>query len=56
MYSQTVDELLKRKKIKREVLFRYLASRKIPVDPGGEKRTLIEEILKFLAKSQVIVK
>ena len=54
-YSQTAEELLKRRKLKREALFRYLASRKIPVDPGGEKHILIEEIRKIWEKSQVIV-
>ena len=52
-FSQSVEELLKRKKIKRDTLFRYLASHGIGIDPKGEKHTLVDEILKFWKEQEV---
>ncbi|XP_052101371.1 uncharacterized protein C3orf38 homolog [Mytilus californianus] len=45
-YSQSSCELLKRKKIKRDLLFKYLVDKGIVVSVSSDKRTIIERLLK----------
>lgn len=42
VYSQNVEELLRRKKVHREVIFRYLATQGVIVPPTTEKHNLIQ--------------
>ncbi|OBS65800.1 hypothetical protein A6R68_05660, partial [Neotoma lepida] len=42
VYSQNVEELLKRKKVHREVIFKYLAKQGVIVPPSTEKHSLIQ--------------
>ncbi|XP_007500814.1 uncharacterized protein C3orf38 homolog isoform X1 [Monodelphis domestica] len=41
-YSQSAEELLKRKKVHREIIFKYLATKGIIVPPASEKHNLIQ--------------
>ncbi|XP_036613270.1 uncharacterized protein C3orf38 homolog [Trichosurus vulpecula] len=41
-YSQSAEELLKRKKVYREIIFKYLAMKGVIVPPGSEKHNLIQ--------------
>ena len=45
-YSESPLELLKRRKLKRDALFQYLASEEIVVSINSEKHVLAERILK----------
>ncbi|KFQ17732.1 Uncharacterized protein C3orf38, partial [Merops nubicus] len=47
VYSQSVEELLKRRKVCREVIFKYLAAQRIPVPPSSEKRLLIDRVKQY---------
>ncbi|XP_027268234.1 uncharacterized protein C3orf38 homolog isoform X2 [Cricetulus griseus] len=42
VYSQSVEELLRRKKVHREVIFKYLATQGVVVPPTTEKHNLIQ--------------
>lgn len=42
VYSQSVEELLKRKKVHREVIFKYLATQGVIIPPTTEKHNLIQ--------------
>ncbi|KAM5281155.1 LOW QUALITY PROTEIN: uncharacterized protein C3orf38 homolog [Ctenodactylus gundi] len=42
VYSQSVEELLKRKKVHREVIFKYLTTQGIIIPPATEKHNLIQ--------------
>ncbi|XP_075573492.1 uncharacterized protein C3orf38 homolog isoform X1 [Pelecanus crispus] len=46
-YSQSVEELLKRRKVYREIIFKYLAAQGIPVPPSSEKRLLIDRVKQY---------
>ncbi|XP_040836548.1 uncharacterized protein C3orf38 homolog [Ochotona curzoniae] len=41
-YSQSVEELLKRKKVHRDVIFKYLATQGVIIPPATEKHNLIQ--------------
>ncbi|XP_039219991.1 uncharacterized protein C3orf38 homolog [Crotalus tigris] len=41
LYSQSAEELLKRKKVFREIIFKYLATKGVIVPPSSEKHQLI---------------
>ncbi|XP_060626607.2 uncharacterized protein C3orf38 homolog [Anolis sagrei] len=41
LYSQSAEELLKRKKVFREIIFKYLATKGVIVSPSSEKHQLI---------------
>uniref|UniRef100_A0A7N4PVY8 Chromosome 3 open reading frame 38 n=1 Tax=Sarcophilus harrisii TaxID=9305 RepID=A0A7N4PVY8_SARHA len=41
-YSQSAEELLKRKKVYREIIFKYLAMKGVIVPPASEKHNLIQ--------------
>lgn len=44
MYSQNVEELLRRRKVYREIIFKYLAAQGVAVPPSSEKHLLIERV------------
>ena len=48
VYTDNPAELLRRKKVRREVLFKYADQEQIPVKPDDEKLTLIQRILHYL--------
>jgi len=48
VYSDNPAELLRRKKVRREVLFKYADQEQIAVKPDDEKLTLIQRILRHL--------
>ncbi|XP_074959646.1 uncharacterized protein C3orf38 homolog [Phalacrocorax aristotelis] len=47
VYSQSVEELLKRRKVYRETIFKYLAAQGIPVPPSSEKCLLIDRVKRY---------
>ncbi|KFV39102.1 Uncharacterized protein C3orf38, partial [Tyto alba] len=47
VYSQNVEELLKRRKVYREIIFKYLAAQGIPVPPSSEKHLLIDRVKQY---------
>lgn len=42
VYSQSVEELLRRRKVHREVIFKYLATQGVIIPPATEKHNLIQ--------------
>ncbi|KAM6161571.1 uncharacterized protein C3orf38 homolog [Erethizon dorsatum] len=42
LYSQSVEELLRRKKVHREVIFKYLATQGLVIPPTTEKHNLVQ--------------
>lgn len=50
MYSQSVEELLRRKKVHREVIFKYLATQGVIVPPATEKHNLIQHAKDYWKK------
>ncbi|OXB71248.1 UNVERIFIED_CONTAM: hypothetical protein H355_007846 [Colinus virginianus] len=47
VYSQSAEELLKRRKVCREIIFKYLAAQGIAVSPSSEKHQLIACVRQF---------
>ncbi|KFO88767.1 Uncharacterized protein C3orf38, partial [Buceros rhinoceros silvestris] len=47
VYSQSVEELLKRRKVYREIIFKYLAAQGVPVPPSSEKHLLIDRVKQY---------
>ncbi|XP_075291104.1 uncharacterized protein C3orf38 homolog isoform X1 [Opisthocomus hoazin] len=47
VYSQSVEELLRRRKVYREIIFKYLAAQGIPVPPSSEKHLLIDRVKQY---------
>uniref|UniRef100_A0A8C3KFI4 Uncharacterized protein n=1 Tax=Calidris pygmaea TaxID=425635 RepID=A0A8C3KFI4_9CHAR len=47
VYSQSVEELLRRRKVYREIIFKYLAAQGIPVPPSSEKQLLIDRVKQY---------
>uniref|UniRef100_A0A8D0FLM3 Chromosome 3 open reading frame 38 n=1 Tax=Strix occidentalis caurina TaxID=311401 RepID=A0A8D0FLM3_STROC len=47
VYSQNVEELLKRRKVYREIIFKYLAAQGVPVPPSSEKHLLIDRVKQY---------
>ncbi|KFP24124.1 Uncharacterized protein C3orf38, partial [Colius striatus] len=47
VYSQNVEELLRRRKVYREIIFRYLAAQGISVPPSSEKHLLIDRVKQY---------
>ncbi|NP_001090041.1 uncharacterized protein LOC735114 [Xenopus laevis] len=52
-YSETAAELLRRKKVYRDLIFKYLASKKIPVSPSSDKNQLIQHTLEFWRETAI---
>ncbi|KAG3283729.1 uncharacterized protein C3orf38 homolog isoform X1 [Ictidomys tridecemlineatus] len=50
VYSQSVEELLKRKKVHREVIFKYLATQGVVIPPTTEKHNLIQHTKDYWEK------
>ncbi|XP_036914904.1 uncharacterized protein C3orf38 homolog isoform X2 [Sturnira hondurensis] len=49
-YSQNVEELLKRKKVHRDVIFKYLALQGVIIPPATEKHSLIQHAKDYWKK------
>nr|XP_023403931.1 uncharacterized protein C3orf38 homolog isoform X2 [Loxodonta africana] len=49
-YSQSVEELLKRKKVHREIIFKYLATQGVVIPPATEKHNLIQHAKDYWKK------
>ncbi|XP_015217232.2 uncharacterized protein C3orf38 homolog [Lepisosteus oculatus] len=47
IYSQNAEELLKRKKVQRDVIFSYLVKEGVVVSPAAEKHLLIKRTLEY---------
>ncbi|XP_042298846.1 uncharacterized protein C3orf38 homolog [Sceloporus undulatus] len=47
LYSQSAEELLKRKKVFREVIFKYLATKGVVVPPSSEKHQLVSRAKQY---------
>ncbi|KAM6293654.1 uncharacterized protein C3orf38 homolog [Porphyrio hochstetteri] len=47
VYSQSVEELLRRRKVYRDTIFKYLAAEGIPVPPSSEKHLLIDRVKQY---------
>ncbi|KAM9246143.1 uncharacterized protein C3orf38 homolog [Leptosomus discolor] len=47
VYSQSAEELLKRRKVYREIIFKYLVARGIAVPPSSEKHLLIDRVRQY---------
>uniref|UniRef100_A0A803K8R2 Chromosome 3 open reading frame 38 n=1 Tax=Xenopus tropicalis TaxID=8364 RepID=A0A803K8R2_XENTR len=50
-YSKNAAELLNRRKVYRDIIFKYLAAKKIAVSPSSEKNQLIQRALEFWRES-----
>lgn len=53
IYSQDAEELMKRKKVNRDVIFKYLASEGVVMLPNTEKHQLIRKTLEFWSSVEV---
>ncbi|KAL3865809.1 hypothetical protein ACJMK2_043159 [Sinanodonta woodiana] len=53
-YTEKANELLRRKKIKREYLFKYLVKEHVVVNIDSDKRTLIQKILEYWGSDDVL--
>uniref|UniRef100_A0A8C7EDB1 Uncharacterized protein n=1 Tax=Nothoprocta perdicaria TaxID=30464 RepID=A0A8C7EDB1_NOTPE len=47
VYSQSAEELLKRRKVYREIIFKYLSTQGVPVPPSSEKHQLIDRVKRY---------
>ncbi|XP_061484055.1 uncharacterized protein C3orf38 homolog isoform X1 [Rhineura floridana] len=47
LYSQSAEELLKRKKVFREIIFKYLAAKGVIVPPSSEKHQLVDRAKQY---------
>ena len=52
-YTMDAVELLNRKKMKREYLFRYLASNRVRIAPSAEKGKLVKKILEVWGSTEL---
>ncbi|ELW58699.1 hypothetical protein TREES_T100019544 [Tupaia chinensis] len=50
VYSQSIEELLRRKKVHREVIFKYLAAEGVVIPPATEKHNLIQHAKDYWEK------
>ena len=55
MYTENPAQLLRRRKIRKEVLFRYAHETGIPVRPDDVKHVLMQQILKHWGSNPVAV-
>ncbi|MGH0176689.1 UNVERIFIED_CONTAM: hypothetical protein FKN15_006268 [Acipenser sinensis] len=46
-YSQCAEELLKRKKVHREIIFTYLANQGVVIPANAEKHVLVKKALEY---------
>ena len=52
-YSNCAEELLKRKKVHRDVIFKYLAKEGVVIPSNSEKHQLIKKTLEFWSNATV---
>ena len=52
-YSESAVELLRRKKIRRDDLFQYLASERVVISPKSDKYDIIQKVLEYWGTSQL---
>ncbi|XP_029967957.1 uncharacterized protein C3orf38 homolog [Salarias fasciatus] len=52
-FSKNAEELLKRKKIQRDIIFKYLAKEGVILSPSSDKRQLIEKTLEYWSSGKV---
>ncbi|XP_056321371.1 uncharacterized protein C3orf38 homolog [Danio aesculapii] len=52
-YSQDAEELLKRKKVHRDVIFKYLANEGVVMVPNTEKRQLIRKTIEIWSSGEI---
>ena len=50
VYSQSVEELLRRRKVHREIIFKYLATQGVIIPPATEKHNLIQHAKDYWKK------
>ncbi|XP_051563879.1 uncharacterized protein C3orf38-like [Myxocyprinus asiaticus] len=53
-YSQNAEELLKRKKVHRDVIFKYLANEGVAILPNMEKYQLVRRTLEFWSSDEML--
>lgn len=53
LYTQNAEELLKRKKVYRELIFRYLAQEGVAMPPNSEKHQLVKRTLELWSSGKV---
>lgn len=52
-FSKNTEELLRRKKVQRDVIFRYLANEGLAMPPNSEKHQLVKRTLEFWSSGKV---
>lgn len=52
-YTKDAEELLKRKKVHRDIIFKYLAKEGVVVPPNTEKHQLVKKTLEFWSFGKV---
>lgn len=52
-FSKNAEELLRRKKVQREVIFKYLANEGLAMPPNSEKHQLVRRTLDFWSSGKV---
>ncbi|XP_026074258.1 uncharacterized protein C3orf38-like [Carassius auratus] len=52
-YSQDAEELLKRKKVHRDVIFKYLANEGVAMLPNSEKQQLIRRTIEYWSSGEI---
>lgn len=52
-FSKNAEELLKRKKVQRDLIFKYLANEGLAMPPNSEKHQLVRRTLEFWSSGKV---
>lgn len=52
-FSKNAEELLKRKKVQRDLIFKYLANEGLAMPPNSEKHQLVRRTLDFWSSGKV---
>lgn len=52
-FSKNAEELLKRKKVQRDLIFKYLANEGLAMPPNSEKHQLVRRTLEFWSSWKV---
>ncbi|KAA8588287.1 hypothetical protein FQN60_001481 [Etheostoma spectabile] len=55
LYTQNAEELLKRKKVYRELIFKYLAQEGVAMPPNSEKHQLVKRTLELWSSGKTVV-
>lgn len=56
IYSQSAEELLKRKKVHRDVIFKYLATESVFPTPNSDKHQLVKRTLELWSSDNEVRK